>query len=366
MEYPAELIVEAEGFTSTVIPPTNEEMIYARGIQNELTKARGRNGTLIDYPENVTEILSRAQTHTDEFYAYTRESTALIPQAMLREGEPLTMDGIMQMLHMYYWWEESWQTPNFCIEELLKDLDDARFIEAIRVLHDTFADSCAILLYNDDESGNEAEDMERCTRDGHECFRAYLAEHVREAVLPYDWSIRNLDVSAVTSWLEPLLEDTDEESDDDQSQRQTLIGMLGDYAIRALTQAGIDPIEAGYVANVMQREEDRRWQLTGLFEDYATYRHAGGDFESALTNYFPNMLVRPEHFSLVTVSYEDLPADANNWQTEKKLALARRFIQEQRDHYYQLEDDYLLEHSGFSPFYRRAFAEDFWPPEQRV
>jgi hypothetical protein len=73
----------------------------------------------------------------------------------------------------------------------------------------------------------------------------------------------------------------------------------------------------------------------------------------------------PYSFQQLVDSYEDLPGDVADWSRDKKMALARRDIEMHRGFWGLLEVNYQLAAAGVSPFYRRRFAEDYFPRGQR-
>jgi hypothetical protein len=268
---------------------------------------------------------------------------------MLAGDKPLTFNDMLSMLHVYFWWNDAHDTPADYLNDLLEDLDEHRFKEAVGLLHTNFTSLCSV---SEEESCLEA--------DGFGCFKAWLRKTEEIELL----NNKRERAEAVTFWLDGIL---DEEDDDEIPDTDKLAHHLGTYAVQALIEAGIDPVEATYARHVLDMEEERRVNMPDEADrdDYALYRAQGKGYEEAQHEYWPEKLCTTRSFRKLMREYEDVPPEAAGWDVMRKRALAKRFIAENPDFFQSIEDTYQLEENGVTPAYVRRFAEEMFPPGQR-
>lgn len=352
-------------FVPTVADVTPEERRYAI---NALDENRKHGNTLEALPPDVHDIFARWQIVSDERSLYNRDDTCEIPKRILDPSKKITIDDILGMLHVYYWWNEDSEEPQDYLEDLLADLDDKQFKEAARALHGEFPELC--------QSVSEGLIGSVCRKkDGYKCFiRATQSYHSKQETASVLASPKQR-AEEVMSWLEEV--DADAESiEDDFDERLTtyeaaagrqvmkphgLAHLLGDYATKKLLQAGADEIEAADAPNILGLESDRRdaWR-----DDYSAFRDGGGTFDQFIHDFLPNEYVENSgKFEFVTEEFEDLPDDAIEWPTEKKIALARRFTAANRDFYFLNEVSYQSRTNGIVPPYHYRFATHLFPSD---
>lgn len=356
-------------FEPSVPNPTSEEMQYAH---DSIVAIANHNAQTL--PPGVPEIFERRNQVARELSQYLREDTSEIAQKMLPEGEPVTMDRIMDMLHVYYWWDVYADDPVNCLPELLADLDDSQFSQAVEVLHDEFRDLCAETNGLGEPlcaSGSGMECLQQSIEDfGDDAAKTIASANDRSEALTY--LLTGIDFS---KWHfdQEFLEDDANDIDDDSFMEDSEISdvqkrtchsfaeMLGRRAVERLVEAGLDDIEALEVSRVFSIEHELREMGDVYGERYAEFRNAGGSSDEFLAILVKERL-RSSFFS--TLYARDVP-DVESLSDEEKRDIARRSVEEDQRSFELLEAYYQLDEHGISPFYRRQFSEDHFPPADR-
>ena len=357
-------------FVASVTPPTPEEM--QRAHDAVVTSARTHEDSL---PTEIEDILDRREKVASEFAAYMREDTSEIVARMLPANEPLTLDKVMDMLHVYFWWDLNSDDPVHYLTDLLEDLDDVRFAQAVEILHNEFRDLCA-----------EAQDLSKpvCTSEsGAKCLRKSIqlygdeykktmaSKHQRASALTA--MLMGIDFSQWHFDQEFLEEDADEMLYEETTPRpprrpcHSLAEMMGRRAVERLIESGLDDIEAMEVNRVIGIDGELRKWGSAYDEDraYTTFRNNGGTFEDYLQIIARERLASDIFFDLYAHQLVSDEAELEALPDDKKWAIAQATVQEDIRQFELLEAYYQLEEHGYQPFYRRQFAEDHFPREER-
>lgn len=261
--------------------------------------------------------------------AYRRSDTKEIPRKMLKPDVPLTMDDIYAMLNVYYWWNEEWLAPVDYLDDLLGDLDKKSFKQAVRMLHQNFSNYCNIHL------GENPATHKPCQRDGWECFKELVGV---DGVLREDYA------ETVTMLLLGI--------DDDEDG--PLVEGLRTYNRRKLTEAGCDELEAAYSDVLFEIEEDRRDEANRYGDILDMLNAANSSAEEARTllhSLLMETLSDKASFRNIVEDYEDIPNDWEEWDSSKKRALVKRWLESNRELIDLLIQTYEQEKYGIKPSY---------------
>ncbi|HET6924619.1 MAG TPA: hypothetical protein VFH39_02205, partial [Candidatus Saccharimonadales bacterium] len=90
-------------FVPSVQEPTPEERAYALNLLNESLK-RNLRSTVEELPPDAQDILWRDDVVMHERAVFERDDTSIIPERILKPGEPLQLGDILNMLSVYFWW----------------------------------------------------------------------------------------------------------------------------------------------------------------------------------------------------------------------------------------------------------------------
>lgn len=329
----------------------------------------------------VSEILSRFEQIMKERSLYMRDSTKEIITKMLPADQPLDMPIIMDILHVYYWWDNTDEEPANCITHFLRDLDDSRFAEAVEVLHEEFRDLCA-----------ESQELEEpiCTsKSGMACLRRGImyeadsgqrilakpflrAEQVSNMLIGLELSSYIFNEDMLGDDASELLDgDFDDDFADIPNRPKrplhSLADMLSRHAVERLVEAGCDDIEAMGATYVIENEAELRSQTSEAADEYRKLRNSGVSFEQYVAEVLPAQYLQNDYIlkSFTEAQYGDEVSVAD-LSTADKEAVINRGIGEIRDCLEAWENYYQLSEFGISPYYRRRFGEEMFPAADRI
>lgn len=345
--------------------PTRDEMVYAQDV---LTKFE-----LEDIPQDAVELWERADVYRRELAAYMREDTREIVERMLPDGDALTLSSLMDIIHVYYWWKNTYEEPAEALGDFLQDLDESRFFAVAELLHEEFRDLCA--------QAREAR-TPTCKRTSVRiCLQKSIVSYGDNPADTYASASRRAD--ALTTVLEGIdfseeifqsdiaYADADELLDQEDSDYEvapeeprslhSFAELLGRHAVNRLIEAGIDDLEAMAATHVIDTESGLRFKGHAFGEDYMIFRNEGGTLQEFLHRIF----IGGKLDQLVMSIVEDEGAVQNMTDVQKEGILTR-FLEETWDEWELLEDYYQLEENGIAPYYRRKFAEEVFPRSLRV
>ena len=357
------------GFVPSVPLVTVDERRWARGYLNEQLWAEGRIlGTPIELPPDVTDIFDRDSLIAREHSLHDRDRTAEIPERMLDDSKPMTIDDVVKILHVYFWWSDVELGPARHLQNFLEDLNDERFIEATRLMHSTFTSYCETTFHSPKSSKPV---------DGFECFKRYIKKYSLN-----DESIETVLASGrkrglmAAEWLYNIVKFEDEGTypyeDDDNAddygnvyREPSLTVLVREIGKKLLVSAGVDDMGASYLDVVLDTETNRRFQHgSELSNIYTTFRDNGGTPETANEYLAQIISENPELFMNIVKEYEDVPISAFQWSSEKRFALARRHISANADLFRLYETSYQWRELGALPTYVHLFAEEKFPVEK--
>ncbi len=279
----------------------------------------------------------------EERSLYLREDTSEIPRKMLDASKPVTVDDVYAMLNVYYWWQEEWQDPVDYLDDLLEDLTFEQAKQALRALHTAFPERCDYDIL----SGQTSQKSPCQKTDGWICFTNLMDRYGNKT--PEKLKSDDL-AEEITMFFGEFL---DKEGD------SILDVELNKYNYRKLGQAGLTELECSYAEQVIKIESDRREGGLAFYDLFCKHINNGGDMEEFMATVLPNTLAENTgYFNFVADEYEDIPDDWPNWDITKKLALARRFVAENKDHYQLLMSSYESEIYGIVPPYLYAMRPD--------
>ena len=338
-------------FVPSVPEPSVEERAYAWNAFDDALHVR-LSTQVEDMPDDIRDIIARDNIVRHERAIFMRDDTKIIPERMLDPEKPLEFKDILAMLNVYFWWNDNEYEPAPYLKYLLKDLDDKRFAEAVRALHYEFQDLCSTY----EPGRRQGVDHQS---DGFECFVKYLRVQGSEKKLK-DPQKR---AEEAISWLEGV-DATEDEDENEVLGVSTLRQVLARYIVDTLILEGTDVIEAQDALNVLHHEEERR---VGTSEEYEELRASFESGNRALEDWLPEFCATNDKvFEMVMEGFDNLPADVRDWDHHRKVALAKRAIEDELEDFRLLEISYQMHQKGFIPYYVRRFAEEFWPPDQRV
>lgn len=358
-------------FQPSVPAVTPEEMRFA---SDWIGQNLGQPST----PE-VKEIFSRYEQVAKERGLYMRDDTKEIIAKMLPAKKPLDMSTIMDIVHVYYWWDDDAEEPANSVTHFLRDLDDRRFAEAVEVLHEEFRDLCA-----------ESQDLDEpvCTSNsGMACLQREIswrgedgkanimakpflrADAVANMLIGLDLCGYIFDEDMRDEDAAELLEQDDDWDDELPPKRplHSLADMLSRHAIERLVEAGCDDIEAMGVTYVMENEAVLREQAGIAGEAYINLRNKGVSFEQFIAEVLPAEYLQNEYvLKIFTESQLGDEVSIDELSQNEKEAVVRRGIEEMMDSLEARESYYQLHEFGISPYYRRRFGEELFPAADRV
>lgn len=360
-------------FEPSIPWPTAEEMEHAYGLLHEAV-IHGN-----ETPEEANEIYARMDQLTRERAIFMRDDTKEIVEKMLQDGVPMTLSLMMDMLHVYFWWDLREGEPVDYIEDLLKDLNESQFAEAVEVLHTEFSERCHRHTFNYESESGHCE-----SRSGMECFRWNLAvnkteEEVKEILRSPSERADKLHMMFFEAIHGEDDEDEygetpeDREIDDEhytpmnrEPDTHTLQLLLGQHAVQRLVNAGIeDDVEVMDAIAVLELERSMRGQTWDL-ERYELHRESGGDLESYIQKESEEILANQERLQMLITAYMSPVITLQDLSKSEQGLFVTQYMVEEREAYEQLEILYLLKAEGISPFYRRRMAEDTFPADQRI
>lgn len=362
-------------FQPSVPSPTLEEKQYAYDRWREAYE-QGE-----ETPAEATEIWERRSQVAEELCRFMRSDTKEIVAKMLPGDMPLTLEKMMDILHVYYWWNLDKLEPVDCFEELLEDLTDERFVEAVEIMHREFPEYCPRRLYGTGSDGRHCE-----SQSGIDCLRWDVAltrtSEETEALLASPYARAD---KLNMMFYEALYGDDDDygetpydlddaEEDLERSpvtlnrepDTHTLQLMLGQHAIRRLSDAGADDIEALDATAVIELEKTLRDQDYHRMIEYTRYRKAGGEFKGFLRELTRGFLNDKKFMKMLVDDFGAPGVKLKQLSLAERDTLTKRYIAENYDEFERLEAFYLLKEEGSSPSYRRRMAEDHFPRNQRT
>lgn len=325
-------------------------------------------------PQDVYDIMVRDDQNRREFSAYMREATHEIVEKMLPPSEPLTLRCLMDMLHVYFWWHNHAAEPLECIEDLLQDLNDTRFTEATKVLHDAFRDEC-MSHYYDSESGSQyCESVS-----GMDCLQRYqelTGGTPIDELLGSPSSRAHALIMLLGDALNDLEDDDDEPDWDDLDMfeylrssnsvtNSRLYSLLGQHAVARLTDAGLSDLEAMEATYVLDQEKQMRAGQGMNHQKYSEHRQNGGDLESYLRSVVIKLLKKPDELAEAMRDYGYYGINSADLTSIQYEDIVVRYIAEIRERGEYLEAMYQLQNEGISPYFRRRMAEENFPADQR-
>lgn len=369
-EYPAMIYKDFEP-SSTY--PSPEEIGQAHSRQRQAI-LHGK-----EIPEDALDIYARMDAYTREFTEFMRSDTKEIIAKMLPEGTPLTLSKLMDMLHVYFWWdmEIGMREPIEYFENLIKDFDDERFAEAVEVVHSEFAEDCHKHKYDYDSESDSCE-----SSSGMDCYVWYVSlnesPQAVDRIMQDPWQRADKLNMMFYESLHGDEEDYGETPEDEdiaeesriiynmEPRTHTLQTMLGQHAVQRLVEAGADDIEAMDATAVLDLEQDLRSTDYEMYASYKEFRDVGGDLES-WTRVHAQAILEDEKLMEVIVEDFAWPGiNLANLSNGAQKALVARYIAENHDDLEKLEVLYQLQEEGISPFYRRRMAEDNFPAADRI
>jgi hypothetical protein len=352
--------------------PSPEEVNNAHALLKEAV----RSGT--STPQAANDIFTRYDQAAHEQAVFMRDDTQEIIDKMLPQGTSLTVDKMMDMLHVYFWWkfDIGLVEPAEYFEDLLRDLDTERFAEAVDLIHAEFAEDCYKHRYD-----YESESDTCMSPSGMECFTWYVSLNnpdTVQSIIDDPWERSD---KLKSMFFESIFGDEDEfgESPDDESmlsdemiidlniepRTHTLQRMLGQHAIRRLVEAGVEDIEAMDATAVLGMEEDLRSVHYDTYTDYKVSRDAGNDLDAYLHSYARLLMQDKKSMKVIVEEFAGPGIKLSQIPTRERKDLVKRFIIENRDDFEKLETIYQLKEHGISPFYRRRMSEDNFPADER-
>lgn len=330
--------------------PSEAEFEIASNFLRKLSDAQGDTSSLPDAERQlVNDIMRRNLAAHEARGRYWRKSTSEIPERMLQPGVPMTIEDIYAMLHVYYWWDDEHCEPEESLKNLLDDLSESRFLEAVSVLHTEFADFCRF----------RAKKRKPCSQENPTACYTKLKKKKEKYGLGDD--------DSRSEYLSELLDNFDDEELLGDDPRNGLGERLRLYAVRKLLEAGVDKLEAHDAPNVLEIEGDRRAVTgKGIYTWYHDHLLAGGDLESYLHDVLPRKLLKDGFLASLRWEFEDLPPleDMKQWDESKQIALARRAIMSLRDYYGLVEvtEDWT-QRGVIPPYLYRLRPDGIFPGE---